>query len=133
MQQPQRPQHLAIRAPRSRAMRPAALCLLLLLSLLASLWQVGQHAPRHGIAAASSATGEERPGGETHLEEESPAKLRRVASLRAPRAAQSHPAQVSGHHDAGRLARSLIPPAPRQAHHALTSPRQQRGQAPPLA
>lgn len=132
MQQSQRPQHPLNRTPRPQAMRPVALCMLLLLSLLASLWQVGQHAPRHGLTTTSSATpSEERPG-EKQLEEESPAKLRRVANLRAPRAAQPYPSQQRTTAVA-RILDAQIPAPPRQAHHALTSPRLQRGQAPPLA
>lgn len=135
MQQAPRHPYLAITAQRSHALRPVALCALLLLSLLASLWQVGQHMPRVGmVETTASAPGEERSGGEKLLEEESPAKLRRVASLRAPRAVQSYPAlQPQTITVADAADRSMIPASPRQTHHALTSLRQQRGQAPPLA
>ncbi|MGH8055167.1 MAG: hypothetical protein ACREP4_14750 [Stenotrophomonas sp.] len=134
MQQPQRPQYLAT-AHRVTAMRPVALYALLLLSLLASLWQIGQHAPRSGIVeSTASASAEERSGGEKQLEEESPAKLRRVAGLRVPRAAQQYP-ELQGHTFAvaAVLRHSLIPAAPGQPRHTLPSLRQQRGQAPPLA
>lgn len=135
MQHPQRHQYRAITAQRSLALRPVALCALLLLSLLASLWQTGQYAPRIGtVETTASAPGEERSGGEKSLEEESSAKLRRVANLRAPRAMQPYPS-LQGHSftTAAVADHSLIPAAPGQLHHTLPSLRQQRGQAPPQA
>ena len=135
MQQPQRHQYRGITAQRSNALRPVALYVLLLLSLLASLWQAGQHVSRVGtVETTASAPGEERSGGEKSLEEESPAKLRRVASLRAPRALQAYPSLQGYSFTAAAVAHhSLIPAEPGQLHHTLPSLRQQRGQAPPLA
>jgi len=114
-------------------MRPVALCALLLLSLLASLWQHGTHLPRLGGAQSTSATaGEER--GETPLEEQGPAKLRRAAPLHAARAALPHTGFLPRRAAVARAVAPLpIPAASHQAPPALHSPRQQRGQAPPLA
>ncbi|WP_449467419.1 hypothetical protein [Stenotrophomonas humi] len=135
MQQPQRHHYRAIAAQRSNALRPAVLCTLLLLSLLASLWQAGQHVSRVGmVETTASALGEERPGGEKSLEEDPPAKLRRVASPCAPRAPQPYPS-LQGHSFTATavIQQLLIPATPGQLHHTLPSLRQQRGQAPPPA
>jgi len=134
VQQPQRRQHRATTAQRFTALRPVAVCALLLLSLMASLWQGGQYTPRAGTAQTHTAAGEERTGGETQLEEESPAKLRRLATLRAPNAAQPYQANHRQTFPISAVLRhSLIPAAPGQPRHSLPSQRQQRGQAPPLA
>ncbi|MBD9535117.1 hypothetical protein IB227_04530 [Stenotrophomonas sp. STM01] len=133
MYQLQRQQDVAIVAHRASAIRPVALCALLLLSLLASLWQHGTHLPRLGGAQSTCATaGEER--GETPLEEQGPAKLRRAAPLHAARAALPHPGFLPRRAAVARAVAPLpIPAASHQAPPALHSPRQQRGQAPPLA
>ncbi|WP_303749181.1 hypothetical protein [Stenotrophomonas pigmentata] len=119
------------------SLRPLALCLLLLLSLLAGLCQNGIQFSRLGLAqnGHASAPAEERQGGERHLEEESPAKLRRVAQLRAPRAALPLPSveQLLSAADAFSPIRTVIPASEPVIAHALASPRQQRGQAPPLS
>ncbi|WP_269791291.1 hypothetical protein [Stenotrophomonas sp. Iso1] len=135
MQQPQRHQYRAITAQRSNALRPVVLCALLVLSLLASLWQIGQHAPRVGLVeTTTAAAGEERSGGEKSLEEESPAKLRRVTRLRAPRAIQLYPSLQGNSFKIAAVAHApRIPAASGQLHYTLPSQRQQRGQAPPLA
>jgi hypothetical protein len=129
----QRQQDVAIVAHRASAIRPVVLCALLLLSLLASLWQHGTHLPRLGGAQSTCATaGEER--GETPLEEQGPAKLRRAAPLHAARAALPHPGFLPRRAAVARAVAPLpIPAASHQAPPALHSPRQQRGQAPPLA
>ncbi len=132
MHQPQRQQDVATLAHRFAAIRPVALCALLLLSLLASLWQPGTHGPRQGNVQSSSATGEER--GETALEEQNPAKLRRSGSMPATRASQPLPHLQSPRFGSAALpAPLLIPATLHQAPPSLHSPRQQRGQAPPLA
>ncbi|MGE8225753.1 MAG: hypothetical protein ACN6RK_08205 [Stenotrophomonas sp.] len=119
------------------SLRPLALCLLLLLSLLAGLCQNGIQFSRLGLAqnGHASAPAEERQGGERHLEEESPAKLRRVAQLRAPRAALPLPSvqQLLSAADDFSPIRTVIPASEPVIAHALASPRQQRGQAPPLS
>lgn len=137
MHQPQR-QH----APRHAvsgvvSLRPLVLCLLLLLSLLAGLCESGIQLSRYGMAETdhASAPAEERQGGERHLEEESPAKLRRVGQLRAPRAVQPQPdvqPLLSAAVDDTPI-RTAIPASEPVIAHALASPRQQRGQAPPLS
>lgn len=137
MQQPQR-QHAQNNAVSGAVgLRPLALCMLLLLSLLAGLCQSGAQFSRLGLAqnGHASAPAEERQGGERHLEEESPAKLRRVAQLRAPRAAlplPSVPQLLSAADDFSPI-RTVIPASEPVIAHALASPRQQRGQAPPLS
>jgi len=136
MQQPQR-QHAQNNAGSGAvSLRPLALCMLLLLSLLAALCQSGTQLSRLGLAqnGHASAPAEERQGGERHLEEESPAKLRRVVQLRAPRAAQPLPSvqQLLFAADTFSPIRTAIPASAPAIAHALASPRQQRGQAPPL-
>lgn len=124
---------MATIAHRFAALRPVALCLLLVLSLLASLWQHGAHAPRLGSATSTSSSASEERG-ETPLEEESPAKLRRVASQHTAPAAQPQPEVPARITTAmPRIGQVLIPAAVHQAPPSLHSPRQQRGQAPPLA
>ncbi|PZU28795.1 MAG: hypothetical protein DI584_04825 [Stenotrophomonas sp.] len=137
MQQPQRQhaQHNAVSG--AVGLRPLALGMLLLLSLLAALCQSGTQLSRLGLAqnGHASAPAEERQGGDRHLEEESPAKLRRVAQLRAPRAALPLPSvqQLLSAADDFSSIRTVIPASAPVIAHALASPRQQRGQAPPLS
>ena len=138
MQQPQRQHAHNNAASGAVSLRPLALCMLLLLSLLAALCQSGTQLSRLSLTEIgnASAPAEERQGGERHLEEESPAKLRRVSQLRAPRAVQPLPsaqqlllvaeAEVSP-------IRTVFPASEPVIGHALASPRQQRGQAPPLS
>lgn len=137
MQQPQR-QHAQNNAVSGAvSLRPLALCMLLLLSLLAALCQSGTQFSRLGLAQNDhvSTPSEERQGGERHLEEESPAKLRRGAQLRAPRAVQPQPdvQQLLSAADGAAPIRTVIPASTPIIAHALASPRQQRGQAPPLS
>ena len=137
MHQPQR-QHAQNNASSGAvSLRPLALCMLLLLSLLAALCQNGAQFSRLGLTQSghASAPAEERQGGERHLEEESPAKLRRVGQLRAPRAVQPQPdvqPLLSAAVDDTPI-RTAIPASEPVIAHALASPRQQRGQAPPLS
>ena len=137
MQQSQRQHAYNNAASGVVSLRPLALCMLLLLSLLAALCQSGTQLSRLGLAqnGHASAPAEERQGGERHLEEESPAKLRRVAQLRAPRAVQPQPdvQQLLSAADGAVPIRTLIPASEPVTAHALASPRQQRGQAPPLS
>ncbi len=119
------------------SLRPLALCMLLL-SLLAALCQSGTQLSRLGQAEAghASAPAEEHQGGERHVDEESPAKLRRVVQLRAPRAVQPQPGiqqLLAAEGGDNRPARALMPVSEPVMGHALASPRQQRGQAPPLS
>ena len=137
MQQSQRQHANSNAASGVVSLRPLALCMLLLLSLLAALCQSGTQLSRLGLAEAghASAPAEERQGGERHLEEENPAKLRRVVQLRAPRTVQPEPGvqQLLAAEGDNRPARALIPVSELVIGHALASPRQQRGQAPPLS
>ena len=137
MQQSQRQHAHNNAATGAVSLRPLALCMLLLLSLLAALCQSGTQLSRLGLAqnGHASAPAEERQGGERHLEEESPAKLRRVVQLRVPRAVQPQPSvqPLLAAEDDNRPARALIPLSAPINGHALASPRQQRGQAPPLS
>ncbi|MEG1680849.1 MAG: hypothetical protein RR326_12195 [Stenotrophomonas sp.] len=137
MQQPQRQHAQNNAASGAVSLRPLALCMLLLLSLLAALCQSGTQFSRLGLAqnGHASAPAEERQGGERHLEEESPAKLRRVVQLRAPRAVQPLPSvqQLLFLADDFSPIRTLFPASEPVIGHALASPRQQRGQAPPLS
>ena len=137
MQQSQRQHAYNNAASGVVSLRPLALCMLLLLSLLAALCQSGTQLSRLGLAEAghASAPAEERQGGERHLEEESPAKLRRVVQLRASRAVQPQPSvqRPLAATDDRRPARALILTSAPIIAHALASPRQQRGQAPPLS
>jgi len=135
----QHPQHQ--HAPRHAAsgvfsLRPLALCLLLLLSLLAGLCESGIQLSRYGAAETGhvSAPAEERQDGERHLEEESPAKLRRVSKLQQSAAAQRAPAVLPV--IAASVPATAAPALFDDAHslgHPLPSLRQQRGQAPPQA
>ena len=137
MQQSQRQHAYDNAASGAVSLRPLALCMLLLLLLLAALCQSGTPLSRLGLAEAghASAPAEERQGGERHLEEESPAKLRRVVQLRASRAVQPQPSvqRPLAAEDDSRPAHALIPVSEPVIDHALASPRQQRGQAPPLS
>ena len=138
MQQSQRQHAYDNAASGAVSLRPLALCMLLLLSLLAALCQSGTPLSRLGLAEAghASAPAEERPGGERHLEEENPAKLRRVVQLRAPRAVQQQPGVqqlLAAEGGDNRPPRALIPVSAPTIGNALASPRQQRGQAPPLS
>ena len=137
MQQSQRQHANSNAASGVVSLRPLALCMLLLLSLLAALCQSGTQLSRLGLAEAghASAPAEERQGGERHLEEESPAKLRRVAQLRAPSAVQPLPSvqQLLSAADDVSPIRTVIPASTPIIALALASPRQQRGQAPPLS
>lgn len=137
MQQSQRHHAYSNATPGVVSLRPLALCMLLLLSLLAALCQSGTQLSRLGLTETgnASAPAEERQGGERHLEEQSPAKLRRVSQLRAPRAVQPLPSAqqllVVGAQTSP--IRMLVPSSEPVIGHALASPRQQRGQAPPLS
>ena len=137
MQQPQRKHAYSTAASGVVGLRPLALCLLLLLSLLASLCQSGSQLGRLGVAENSnaSAPAEERQGGERHLEEESPAKLRTASQLRAARAIPPLPSatQLLLAASGPSPVRVVIPASEPVVGHALASPRQQRGQAPPLS
>lgn len=113
----------------------AMLGLLLLLSLLTSMWQSGAQAPyAHPTEISASATTADPQDGEKYLQEENPAKLRRVAKVRiAPSvqtAADDQPITVTL---AVSPARSLIPAATTDIARSAPGRRQQRGQAPPLA
>lgn len=109
--------------------------LLLLLSLLCSLWQSGaQAALAHLTEISASATDADRQGDEKYLQEENPAKLRRVAKVRIALAVQNQPADhLIPASTAASPARSLIPAAITDIARSAPGRRQQRGQAPPLA
>ncbi|MCD9087766.1 hypothetical protein [Stenotrophomonas sp. SY1] len=133
MQQPRQAQHLTNAARGVHAVRSLAMCFVLLLSLLASLAHAGPASLRHGLTHAGNSVPAEERGGERHLEEESPAKLRRVASLNAPRVAQPQPALDTRHLAHGVItAGPLMVDSPHKVRHTAPGLRQQRGQAPPL-
>ncbi|AMJ57309.1 MULTISPECIES: hypothetical protein [Stenotrophomonas] len=137
MPQPQRQHAYSTAASGVVSLRPLVLCLLMLLSLLASLCQSGSQLARLGVAenSTASAPAEERQGGERQLEEQSPAKLRKASQLRAAIAIPPLPSvkplllAATGPSPL----RVAIPVSEPVMGHALASPRQQRGQAPPLS
>lgn len=89
-----------------------------------------------GLAAHAPASGEESPAGES-AERENPAKLRRAASLPAPRMAGNRPAPphpAACADDKAVAVRSTLPAAaPASPDATPVRWRLQRSQAPPLA
>lgn len=79
-------------AARLRAgLRASVLAVLALFSMLVPHWPAGLPATATAMAAHAAAGGEEVPAGE-FAEQEAPAKLRRVASVQAPRTTSwNHP------------------------------------------
>ena len=135
VQQSQRQQPAATATHGFPIVRMAMLGLLLLLSLLSSLWQSGaQAAFAHLTEISASATDADRQGDEKYLQEENPAKLRRVAKVPIALAAPSEPADhLILAAMAASPARSLIPATITVIARSAPGRRQQRGQAPPLA
>ena len=114
--------------------RNLLLTVLVLLSMLAGLTAGGAQLVRYGLAEASAtAPIEERQGGDRHLEEESPAKLRRVSSLSQAKAAQPLPASTARPATPSPTVAQLAILEAHSLGHPLPSQRQQRGQAPPQA
>ncbi len=131
-------QHRLPAATRLRAgLHASVLALLAMFSMLVPHWP-GEtpSATTATLSAHASAGGEEAPAGE-YAEQEAPAKLRRVTSLQAPRAAWNRPAPPQ---PAAPLADAMpaavpaiVPAAPACPPATPMRWRLQRGQAPPLA
>lgn len=126
----------ALALPRA-GLRAPLLVLLAMFSMLMPGWPSATlSTAAAGLAAHAPVSGEEGPTGES-AERENPAKLRRAATLQAPRAAWSRPAPPRPSASTGDQAvalRSTVPvAAPTPPDATPVRWRLQRSQAPPLA
>ncbi len=129
------PSRLSAFAHLRAGLRAQVLVLLAVFSLLVPGWPGGAlQTATAGAATHAPASGEESPAGES-VERENPAKLRRAATVQAPRAAWSRPVPPRpATVDQAFVARSTVPVGTPTLPGAMPAGwRLQRSQAPPAA